>query len=251
MPVLTPTGTQFFISDLVNEVLLRCENRRTDPARGAVWIRDALIEISPNPDYRDDFAALEEFGPTFNLTGGNSLTTAVQEYPEKNFVPFGDINDATLDILIWIDFPANNNRRKLDVSHYQKTDKFQPVFSIPTEWYRFGSNFGFNPIPDKNYQVQCRISKAHPINDNVLSQTTILLPREWNEVLIWAAVQRGFMELLEFEKASSVHIMLFGDPDNKNQPGLIFHVKRRRRKEQWRQESRLSYIRRPFMWGAH
>lgn len=250
MPVSTPNGIQFYINDLIPEVLIRCENRTTDTARAAIWIRDALLEIASNPDYRDDFQELEELGPLFNLNGGNSLSTAIQEYPESSLIPGGDVNNAFLDILIWIDFPSNNDRRKLDVSHYQKTDKFQPVFSIPTEWYRFGGTIGFNPIPDKNYQVQCRLCRMHPINDNVLSQTLILLPRDWNEILIWAAVQRGFQELMEYEKAASVHTFLYGDPDNKNQPGLIFHAKRKRRKEQWRMESRLSYIRRPYIWGA-
>src|ERR1700733_2763238 len=121
MPVLTPTGVQFYINDLVNEVLVRTENRTTDIARAAVWIRDSLLEIASNPDYRDDFQELEEWGPTFNLQGGNSLTTALQEYPEASIVPSGDVNNAFLDIMVWIDYPANNDRRKLDVSHYQKT----------------------------------------------------------------------------------------------------------------------------------
>lgn len=244
MPILTPTGTQFFINDLVNEVLLRTENRTTDSGRAAVWIRDALLEISSNPDYRDDFQELEEWGPVLNLT------IEQQEYNEALFIPTGDVSNAVLSMLLWIDYPYNQNRRKLDVSHYQKTDKFQPVFSVPTEWYRFGGLLGFNPVPDKPYQCQVRLDRQHPINDNVLSQTLILLPREWNEVLILAAVQRGFIELMEYEKANAVHQQLYGDPMSKGQPGLIFHVKRKRRKEQWRQESKLTFVRRPSMWGG-
>ncbi len=250
MPVLTPTGMQFLIADLVNEVLIRTENRTTDTGRAAVWIRDALLEIASDPDYRDDFLELEEWGPLFNLTGGNSPATAVQEYLETSFVPGGDVNNATLDILIWLDFPPSTNRRKLDASHYQKTDKFQQVYSIPTEWYHFGPYIGFNPVPNLNYQVQARICRQHPINDNVLDQTLILLPRDWNEILIWAAVQRGFMELMEYEKASAVHTLIYGDPKNIGEPGLIYHMKRKRRKEQYRQEQRLSLIRRPYMWGS-
>jgi hypothetical protein len=251
MPILNPiTGTlQFLINDLVNEVLLRCENRTTDSSRAAIWLRDALIEISSNPDYRDDFQELEEWGPQVSLTASGPSIGVFQEYPESTFITSGDVSNAVLSMLIWVDYPFNQNRRKLDVSHYQKTDKFQPVFSLPTEWYRFGGNIGFNPVPDKPYLTQLRISKAHPINDNLLSQTVILLPREWNEVLILAAVQRGFIELMEYEKASAVHQQLYGDPDNKAQPGLIFHVKRKRRKEQWRQESRLTFTRRPYNWG--
>ena len=201
------------------------------------------MEISGNPDYRDDFQELEMFGMPVNLSNN------VQEYPESTFIPPGEVNVATLDILIWIDFPTNTIRRKLDWAHYQKTDRFQPVFSLPTEWYRFGGMFGFNPVPDKTYQVQPRILRMHPIIDDAIAETPILLSRDWNEILIWAAAQRGFMELMEYEKASAIHTLLYGDPDNKNQPGLIFHVKRKRRKEEFRSEGRLTVMKRPYMWG--
>lgn len=245
MPILNQKGVlQFLINDLVSEVLIRCENRTTDTDRAAIWLRDALLDISSNPDYRDDFQELEELGPQINLTINQ------QEYSEANFIPFADLNNAFLDMLLWIDYPTNKIRRRLDVSHYQKTDRFQPVYSIPTEWYRFGGTVGFSPVPDKPYQVQSRLAKVHPINDNQLSQTTILLPRDWNEVLIWAAVERGFSELMEYEKAGRVHARLYGDPDNPTrQPGLIFHAKRKRRREQWRNEQRLTYINRAYTWG--
>jgi len=240
-----PSGQlAFTIQNLENEVLLRCENRTTDTARADVWIRDALLEISGNPDYRDDFPELEVLGPIINLT------PQVQEYAETTFINVSDEPMIVMaDMLLWTDYPANTVRRKLDVSHYQKTDRFTPIFSLPTEWYRFAGSIGFNPTPDKPYQVQSRNVKMHPINDAQLNLTTILLPRDWNEILVMAAVQRGFIELMEYEKADSVHAQLYGDPNNKAQPGLIFHVKRKRRKEQWRQESRLSMTRRPYMWG--
>jgi hypothetical protein len=244
MPVLSPSGVlQFQIGDLVNEVLLRTENRTNDNARAAIWIRDALLEISGSPDYRDDFAELEELGPVFNLT------PQVQEYAESLMAPSGDVVSVVDDILIWVDYPTNTVRRKLDTSHYQKTDRFTPIFSLPTEWYRHSTNIGFNPVPDKSYQVQWRMVKMHPINDNVLTQTIILLPRDWNETLVWTAVYRGFSELMEYEKAAKVYQLLHGDPKDPSQPGLLYSVKRKRRKEQWRMESRLTMTRRPIMWG--
>src|ERR1700704_3785742 len=151
MPVLSPSGVlQFYISDLDNEVLLRCENKTTDLARADIWLRDALIEITSNPDFRNEFDQLETYGPQFNLTGGSSLAVAVQEYAFSNIVPTGDYNLATLDILIWQDPPKNSIRRQLRQSHYQKADNFQPTFSLPTEWYRFADTFGVTPVPDKN-----------------------------------------------------------------------------------------------------
>jgi hypothetical protein len=244
MPIFPPGSPPIFlINDLVNEVLLKAENRTNDTTRAAIWIRDALLEISSNPDYRDDFQGLENWGPEVYLT------TNQQEYLESSFIVAPNANLATLDVLLWIDYPTNTIRRKLDVSHYQKTDKFQPTYALPTEWYTFNNLIGFNPVPDKPYSVQVRYLIQHPINDGNLPQTNILLPREWNEVLVWAAVQRAFMEFMEYEKAASIHTLLYGDPLNKNQPGLIFHVKRKRRREQYRMEQRLYVVRRPYMWG--
>ncbi len=245
MPILSPSGVlQFLISDLENEVLLRTENRTTDAARADIWLRDALLEIASNPDFRDDFDQLEQFGPVFNLTA------KTQEYNQSNIVPTGDYNDAMLDILLWQDPPTNNIRRKLDPSHYQKADYFQPTFSLPTEWYRFGESIGFTPIPDKAYQVQARMLKQHPINDNVLNQTAILLPRDWNEILIWSAVERGFAELLEYEKAAHVHAILHGDLKHPERPGLISGRKKRREREAWRQEAALRPVVRPMTKGC-
>lgn len=231
MPILTPTGIQFLIEDLENEVILRTENRTTDTSRADVWIRDSLIELTSDPDFRNEFCELEEYGPLYNLTPQQ------QEYQEAgNLIPGGDVNIATLDILIWQDPPTNSVRRKLTQSHYQKADNFQPTFSLPTEWYRFALTVGFTPVPDKAYQVQYRMLRAHPINDNALNQTVILIPRDWNEVLIWCAVERGFMELLEFEKATKIHMLLHGDPKFPDRIGLYEGKKKQREKEGFRTE---------------
>ena len=244
MPVLSPTGpATFTIASLVNEVLLRTENRTNDASRAAIWIRDALLEISGSPDYRDDFVELELLGPTFLLTINQ------QEYAETLMAPTGAVVSVVDDILIWVDYPGNTVRRKLDWAHYQKTDRFTPVYSLPTEWYRHSTNIGFNPVPDKPYQVQWRMVMMHPINDNNLPLTQILLPRDWNEVIVWNAVYRGFNELMEYEKAAKVYQLLHGDPKDPSQPGLLFSTKRKRRKEAWRMEGRLTMTRRPYMYG--
>jgi hypothetical protein len=243
MPILGPGGNPIFlISDLASEVIIKVENRITDISRAYVWVRDALIEISSDPDYRDEFCELEVFGPQFNLTGGSTTPPAVQEYPESNLITAGDINIATLDILIWRNPPFNTIRQKLNPSHYQETDKSVVVNAVPISWYRFGNNIGFYPVPDLNYQVQTRVLRMHPINDQVLQATPILLPRDWNDILIWAAAERGFMELEEYEKANAIHTMLHGDPKYPSKPGIMNGRKKKRAKEAWRTTGRLRPI---------
>ncbi len=243
MPILGPGGIPIFlISDLANEVIPKVENRVTDIARAYTWVRDALIEISSDPDLRDEFSELEVFGPKFILTGGAKTPPAVQEYPEILLITAGDINVSTLDILLWRDPPTNSVRQKLEPSHYQETDKSVIISSTPTSWYRFGNSIGFYPSPDKNYQVQTRVLRMHPINDAVLQATQILLPRDWNDIIIWAAAERGFMELEEFEKANAIHMMLHGDPKYPMKPGILNGRKKKRSKEAWRTTGRLRPI---------
>jgi hypothetical protein len=225
-------ATSFIIQNLEQEVLLKAENKTTDAARADAWLKDALLELTSNPSFRNEFDQLEEYGNLFNLT------SQVQEYPETALVPLTHYNTATLDILIWQDPPTNSIRRKLGFSHYQKADNFQPTFSLPTEWYRFAQNIGFTPVPDKPYQVQTRMLRQHPINP-VLNQTTILIPNDWNEILVLAAVERGFIEYLEYEKAGAIHKLLHGDPKHPERPGLLEGRKKRREMEAWRTEGAL------------
>lgn len=234
MPILSPNGVVFLISDLANEVIIKCENRTTDLSRAYVWVRDAILEIAGNPDYRDEFSELEMLGPTFKLTGSTTIGLSTQEYDESNLIPAGDVNMATLDIFLWTDPPTNSVRQKLNPSHYQEADKSVVAVSRPISWYRFSGNIGFYPSPDKNYQVQARVLRQHPIADAAVQTTQILLPRDWNEILVYAAVERGFIELGEYEKANSIHTLLYGDPRYPNKPGLIAGRKKKRGREAWR-----------------
>jgi hypothetical protein len=243
------------LQQLEQETIRKLENDTTATSDIDRWLRDSLIEIAGNPDYRDSFPELEEFGPVFNLTGG-PIGTTVQEYPESNLVPVGDFLIKTLDILIWIDYPTNTKTRQLDPTNFQDTDKYQSFPSLPTQWYRFGNNIGFEPPPNQNYQVQARLMRRHPITDyfntnGQLNQTVILLPNEWFEVLEWAAAMRGYMEKLNYERANEIKQMLWGDPAHPNDnPGLIASVKTKRRSEAWLVQQPLRPVIKTSCWGV-
>lgn len=240
MPVLLPGGAlQFLISDLESEVILKTENRTRDTARADIWLRDSLIEISSNPDWRSEFVELELPSVPVNLTSGT------QEYLETLIFPSIDLA-ASLDIMLWTDPPKNSNRIQLENRHYQYADRVTQFPGQPSYWYRFSNSIGFVAVPDRAYQVLGRAYQNHPINDNNLAQTKILLPRDWNEILVYAAVERGFIELLEYEKASKVHILLYGDPMEPGKPGLINGRKKKRERESWRGSHRFNVKVRPY-----
>jgi len=220
-------------------------------------LRDAIVELTGGTKYRDDFDELEVWGGPF------VLTPLVQEYPFNSLLPtINDVvtdqptialNMATLDVLIWDDPPTNNRRRQLGVTHYQDADRssFINTQGPPSDWYRFGDNIGFTPVPSRGYQVQARILRMHPINTGNLALTPIILLPDWYDILIWSAVERGFMELLEFDKASAIHALLHGDPEHPEKPGLIQSMKHRRKREAWRKTVALRPIVRGYGYGHY
>jgi hypothetical protein len=228
--------TSFTFNSLVTEVLTKVENRQTYTTNALNWIRDAVLEISGNPRLRLNFDQLEVLGTPYNLQA------TVQEYDESNLIPSGNLNLGTLDIMLWLDPPANTQRRRLEKTNFQETDKVTYSSGPPSQWYRFGANIGFNPIPDTTYQVQTRMLMMHPINDSALATTPILLPRDWNDIIVLAAAEKGFVELGNYDKAGSIHRMLHGDPRDSANLGMLYSRKFRQEQEDWRQEKCLRPI---------
>lgn len=229
-------ATVYTLGNLVPEVIAGVENRTTAGARALIWLQKALLEITADPQLRNEFDELEVIGPVFNLTGGRSINAgAVQQYPFSNFIPAGDYNVSTLDIVLWTDYPNNTTQIRLDTTSYQDADAITRFVGQPVKWYRFGDLCGFVPVPDKNYQTQARIYRMHPFSVP-LENTPILIGNNWNEVLTLAATEKGFIELLQFEKARSIHGILHGDPKKPELLGMIEGRKKRREKENWRKQ---------------
>ncbi len=245
LPPITPSGGLFYISDYENEVILKTENRTSDVERARVWLKDAILELAGNQELRDEFDDLERNGPVYNLTA------LQQEYDFSNIITTDDYNLATLDLLIWIDYPNNTRRKKLRQTHYQEADKFiTSTGGLPTRWYRFADKVGFVNIPDQPYQVQSRYLVMPTIEDAALEATVIPFPRDWHDVLVMCAVERGFIELLEYEKAASIHQLLHGDQKHPERPGLIASRKKRRERENWRDTNALRPVIRGYGWGS-
>ena len=249
-------GIPTTIGDLANRVVKKLENRTSLIGDAYEWVRDSLIEVTTNTDLRDDFDELEIWGSPFTL---NSSDT---EYDFSNLMPaYTDpltdapgvtYNMATLDVLLWSDPPLNNNRIQLVQSHYQRTDRgVATTKGQPAEWYRFGNMIGFNPSPDKAYQVQARILRMHPISDPAVELTEILVGPEWYEVIVFGALERGYIDLQEFDKANSIHVLLHGDPKYPAKVGMLHGAKKRRKREAHRQSGCLQPVLRGYNWGRY
>lgn len=216
------------VSDLTPEVIIKLENRTTDTSRAYQWLVDGLLELTSSGELRDEFDDLERLGPTFNLTA------TVREYPFSTILQPGDYNEGTLDIRIWNDYPTNRVFQRLHKTDYQFTDNYSNNPGRPSAWYRYGDNYGFDLIPDKSYQIQARYLIRPPLGSPIQS-TYLPIPSSWNDVLVLMAVQKGFVELNQYEKANAVYQILHGDPRDPSKPGLIYKRKKRYQIEAWRE----------------
>ena len=263
MGTVSPPMNVTYISDLAPEVVAKLENRTSDLDRAGYWLRDALLEITNDNELRDDFDELEVWGAPWQLTPYQ------QEYPFTNFLnqalvgpptlppnidqPPIEYNQATLSVLMWQDYPTNSVRIKLNPTHYQDSDRCTistTAASMPSEWYRFGNFIGFNPVPNLQYKIQARILQKHPIATPNPKGTQILISSEWYEALVFGAVQRGFQELQEYDKANEIYKMLHGDPRYPYKPGMWAAIHKRRNKEAFRQSVPLRPIVRPYSYGG-
>lgn len=244
MPVLDPLNGGcliFSFADLGPEVILKVENRTSDLQRAYVWLRDAYLELVTNTDLRSEFDEFEFTGPLFDLIVGQ------QTYPWTDIVPA--CKAYALDIMCWTDPTTNTNRIRLDETSYQDADAVSQFPGQPVKWYRFNDDIGFVPVPNQTYQIQARAYIMPPIVDNDLAQTQIDIDRSWNEIIVMMAAERGFIELLEYDKAVKVHNLLYGDPRYPDRPGFFNGRKKRREKEAWRKQVSLRVAYRPYGYG--
>ena len=254
MPILSSDSSGPTIADYAELVCQKLEGRSSDLNKAIEWVANTLVELTGDSDLRDDFDELEAWGDPFNLVPGQ------QEYPYDLMLnPDLLYNQSTLSVMLWIDPPANNTRVKLHPGHYQDADRMTTSamsvgsWSQPSDWYRFADMIGFNPIPNLGYQVRARCLQLYPINEgtpDVVGTTPILLTRQWKEVIIQAAVMRGFMDLQQFDKAAAIHSFLYGDPKHPQDKGLIARVPTRRKKELYRESIGLRPIVRSFGFGG-
>lgn len=235
MPVIfPPPGSQpgcfpYTIADAGQDVILKLENRTTDLTRAYCWFAEAIFELTSDGELREEFDQLEILGPQFNLIPGT------REYPFSYFLQTLDYNDGTLNMRIWTNPPINNTVIKLRWISYQEADNYYNNPGRPTAWYRFADLVGFDMVPDQAYTVQIRYQKQYPFMSPV-EQTPWLLPNDWYDVAVLIAVQRGFIELNEYEKSQAVYQLLHGDPKKPGDVGLINRRKKRFQREAWRSE---------------
>jgi hypothetical protein len=197
------------------------------------------------------FEELRVSGPLVTVGPGLGYQGSNYKYPVSMFLNPGD--DMTLmdDPVIFLN-PTQAAQAGLTVNNafntvaypldYLTMKAIQPMLfiqgGIPFRYTRQGNMFLFGTQPGQPYNMYLPYQIRHPFNPDLVT-TPIRMPPEWNDVVAYAAAERGAVMLRWNDQASYLHQLLFGDPSSQmkdgtlGRPGLIsarlFQIERDRR----------------------
>lgn len=160
------------------EVKARLGNRSDIESRLAIWINDAYFELLLSP--RFSFFELDKKG-TFETMDGT------REY---------DVHTDAWFILSLRDL--TNKRRIRRASYRQFDDLDETSKGLPIRYAPYGRKIEFDPTPDNVYTITSRY-RVRPAE--LVADSSHLLGREWDEVLVALASAKGYEALEQQQKA--------------------------------------------------
>ena len=228
------------IADFLNKVKANLQNRSdvteaaTNPEmRPSAWLRDAIREITAS----QPFAELQVTGPVVTIGPGLGWQGSNFAYPVSMFLNPGDDVTLTEDPAIFL---ASNQAAGLPIRpvpvqtinqmvsgnlvaygmNFIKLKAFQSeIFipgGVPYKYTRWNTQFFFGPQPGQQYLVYLPYQKRHPFHDSNLPSSLILMPRDWHDIIAYAAAERGAIALRWNDQANFIHTLLYGDPKSLN-----------------------------------
>lgn len=203
------------IKDLEAGVVRRLANREDARILAPFWIRDMLREVTDN--YH--FTELEDTGPEV------ALTIDERKYPIKTFLN-GDSNDLSnvLCFELFTNYPTNTVSKILYYKELMAIVPMTRISSMPAFWNRHGNDILFGGRPDKPYTAIMYFQKRHPFTGTSyeeLRENIVSVPDSWLEIIELGACERGAIELRLPDYVSMFHQVIYGDPANPGEPGLI------------------------------
>lgn len=105
---------------------------------------------------------------------------------------------------------GNNRVRRLKRSHARLFDQLNPAMTgEPAMYARWGDNIEFNCLPNRDtYTYRVRYWSRPTLNVDV-GATVLLIPEEWEELLMWETLYRMYYILDQPEKAQSLVMTSF------------------------------------------
>jgi len=168
------------VNQMQQELVWRVGNRTDLANRSLVWLNDAYFELLLSPRFTF-FETDRTF--TFQTVAGGRTFNILSVVPDLWFI---------------LDLRNDTMQRKLDRYSFTEFDRKWRVLALPTRYTRYGPNIEFDPTPDKVYDMTMRY-RLRPAELAV--DGTHMLTREWDEVIITMAVQKGWEALEQWDKA--------------------------------------------------
>jgi hypothetical protein len=126
---------------------------------------------------------------------------------------------------ITLGFPASTptserplyKRNKAIINRYASTPT-----GVPSIWAPYAYQIHLRMVPDDAYPLIVDFWRKVIPDPEDINNTLIEVPDDWLEIVEYAAQERGWIDLQEYEKANAVHVFLWGDPKmGKKNPGLV------------------------------
>ena len=209
---MLPAISSTTINDILPDVTLILQNR-TDiknysPERFAKKAIEELTLAYP-------FEELRVQGPMVQLQPNQ------YSYPVTYFLNAGDDYSQTQGLMV---FTATQVAYPLK---YETPTGIQSILFIqgglPSKWTRFGNQIWIGTQPNQPYTSYMIYQRRHPFQSGTsLGQSVIMMPPEWFEIVEYATAYRLAAGPLRWsDMATQLRNMLYGDPSDPSEPGLI------------------------------
>jgi hypothetical protein len=194
------------IGDSVSTVQLNLGNRSDLAARISQWLAYAYIDLGMSYPFEELEASIDDmFVPTI---GTYDYPDGVRAIKTISMTAFGNSQQPVKRRDIKIIRRYNTDATTGPPSIYGTRAKQILVRPIPNQTFPFTWDVWMLPAVDQT-------------STSTINASTVLLPLDWIEIMQYMATLRGHISLLERDKAAEIHTLLYGDPLDQTQPGLI------------------------------
>lgn len=170
------------VNQILQEMTWRLGNRSDITPRTLTWLNDAYFELLLTP--RFTYFQLDKRVTWVALKG-------IRNYTLSTWVP---------DLWFILDVRNEFYQQKLYRKDPSEFDRTWWIDGMPLRYTRFQDRLEIDPTPDVDYDMSMRyrVRPAELVNGG-----EHLLTREWDEVLITMAVQKGWEALEQWDKATA------------------------------------------------
>lgn len=194
------------IGDSVATVTLNLGNRSDLAARVSQWLAYAYIDLGMSYPFEELEDSVDDaFQPGIDVYDYPATARAIK----------------TLSMSFGAGLIQPIKRKDIKViRRYTTTQQGGP----PTIYGTRAKQILVRPIPNQSFPFIWDVWNLPAVDQTSTSSinaSPVLLPLDWVEIMQYMATLRGHIALLERDKASEIHQLLYGDPTDQTQPGLI------------------------------